>query len=620
MGRRPDMPVQLILIFPEVPIIHVEIGKSRDIQIYKLNTVIKLHPFRYDDADEYEQSNPLPRTPVIDARNEQDFPSLGNGPSVPMRQNIPLNNRVFGTKGLAKTKENFPALGGSTSNTAINLRAVPLSAPSTSQETASALLKYPQKSIATKPKVNLAQPTAIKSKPALNNSVADFPSLPGGLGNPLASNKATKKFAAAVIKAKALPPVKVISTKQTPSLHRTLSDYPSLSGISAQNNRKDLEEDFIDTTPNFSMANLSAKHRALVPSYESISFGQSSSKINTIQRTEVEKTSPTSNERTPVLNSKSFPALGGSSAAATAPQWLNNNTAKSKKQPQISKKLKVAPAPLLDHATNERNVNKQKTEVEKQKIESEKQKTEVEMQKTDNKQKTKTDKNKENTVETTKKNSKNDKKKTPKSEAETSHKTKEKENNNKSSGKSNKAKETNSNKRNEDTNGKDTILAEVKRVEHANELANSSNENIFSNVSASLPPPGFSGNGQVKPPPGFSSTGSKQSAVAYEYMPPSNATQRNQILVSFFQKTLKIEVVEEFRNYSKLFRENMCGVETFYEHCELTLGAQFCSVFPELLSLLPDINKQQVRDFSFLHIHLICVLIMCQYASRSTPN
>lgn len=506
-----------------------------------------------------------------------------------------MNNRVFGTKGLAKTKENFPALGGSNSNAPISSRVAPSSGPSTSaQETASALLRNTQKIAANKAKNIQNQPSTIKSKPALNNLTADFPSLPGGLGNPLASIKTVKKTAAAVTKAKAPTQVKVVATKQTPSLHRTLSDFPNLSAISAQSSRKDLETDFIEVTPNFSMAAVSAKHRSLVPSYESLNAGQSSSKINTIQRTEVAKTSPTSNERTPALNSKeSFPALGGSSAAATAPQWLSNNTAKSKKQPQISKKLKVAPPPLLDHATNEKNLNKQTQP-----------KTEVEKPKPDEKQKSKTDKNKENTVETAKKNSKKDKKNGTKAEVETLSKPKEKENVQKTNAKANKTKETNLNKKNEDnqannnnSNGKeDKVATQNKRAEHTNDLGNPSYGNIFANITASVPPPGFSGNGQVKPPPGFSSTGSQQSAVVYEYIPPSNATQRNQILVSFFQKTLKPEVVEEFRNYSILFRENMCTAETFYEHCELTLGGQFNTVFPELLSLLPDITKQQVSE------------------------
>lgn len=524
---------------------------------------------------------------------------------MPLRPNIALNNRVFGTKGLAKTKENFPALGGLNSNVPISS-----SGPSTSaQETASALLRNTQRAAANKAKNIQTQPSTIKSKPVLNNLTADFPSLPGGLGYPLESNRTVKKTAAAVTKAKALAPVKVVATKKTLFLNRTLSDFPNLSAIAAQNNRKDLESDFIEVTPNFSMAAVSAKHRGLVPSYESINAGQSSSKINTIQRTEVAKTSPISNERTPALNSKaSFPALGGSSAAATAPQWLSNNTAKSKKQPQVSKKLKVAPPPLLDHATNEKNLNKQKTEVERLKP--------------DEKLKAKTDKNKENAAEIAKKNSKKDKKNATTAEGETSSKPKEKENVQKLNAKANKTKETNLNKKNEDnqannnnTNGKeDKVSTKNKRAEHTNELNGPTYGNIFANVTASLPPPGFSGNGQVKPPPGFSS-GSQQSTVVHEYIPPSNATQRNQILVSFFQKTLKPEVVEEFRNYSILFRENMCTAETFYEHCELTLGGQFNTVFPELLSLLPDITKQQVSEecrFSFIAMPSIYGLIKCR--------
>lgn len=60
-------------------------------------------------------------------------------------------------------------------------------------------------------------------------------------------------------------------------------------------------------------------------------------------------------------------------------------------------------------------------------------------------------------------------------------------------------------------------------------------------------------------------------------------------------KSLKAPAVDEFRNVSKLFRSGLCNARAYYEHCEAVLGERFESIFPELLALLPDINKQQVE-------------------------
>lgn len=66
--------------------------------------------------------------------------------------------------------------------------------------------------------------------------------------------------------------------------------------------------------------------------------------------------------------------------------------------------------------------------------------------------------------------------------------------------------------------------------------------------------------------------------------------------MSLFVKSLKTPVVDEFSNISKLFRRNKCNARAYYEHCEAVLGERFESIFPELLALLPDINKQQVQE------------------------
>lgn len=66
------------------------------------------------------------------------------------------------------------------------------------------------------------------------------------------------------------------------------------------------------------------------------------------------------------------------------------------------------------------------------------------------------------------------------------------------------------------------------------------------------------------------------------------------MLTSHFTKSLNASAVDEFRTVSRLFRESCCNARAYYEHCEVVLGERFENIFPELLVLLPDINKQQV--------------------------
>lgn len=76
-------------------------------------------------------------------------------------------------------------------------------------------------------------------------------------------------------------------------------------------------------------------------------------------------------------------------------------------------------------------------------------------------------------------------------------------------------------------------------------------------------------------------------------------------------KSLKAPAVDEFRNVSKLFRSGLCKARAYYEHCEAVLGERFESIFPELLALLPDINKQQVQNrYSHANVYLVHILMM----------
>lgn len=137
----------------------------------------------------------------IDASSEQDFPTLGGtgGNPVFRPNNVSIRQRVFGAAGLARTKENFPALGceggdgpGSTS----------INEGFSSKITASSLLKPSQPMTsssgsgsgsgrsqggqASKPSTsmmihvsNRPPSTAGSSGAKKSNAAGDFPALPG---------------------------------------------------------------------------------------------------------------------------------------------------------------------------------------------------------------------------------------------------------------------------------------------------------------------------------------------------------------------------------------------------------------------------------------------------------
>lgn len=462
--------------------------------------------------------NPLQK--LLDAKNEQEFPSLGNAP-INIRPTVALNMRPS-TSGLARTKENFPALGGSGS-----LIREPIRPPSSAPSASKILFKTP------------AKPTiAIAS--SKNNG----------------SNKAKSA------------PIKP-------------HDFPALPGSSISN-RFNLENDMIETPLTFHPSIVSSKHKGIVPSYEGISAANAvaNHKIKTIQQVET-KAQTVSQDQVPSIKSKeNFPALGGSSLSSAAPQWLNGTSGSSKKQTQISKKLKVAPAPILPTSKTYENNKKEEKSKEKKK----------DLNKTEN---------------STKKNEKDKSKKSDDNIKKT------KENNDK-----------NGNKNDKKLNENNSTL----KSQQNNGATSNGTTNLYSAVANfTMPPPGFPAKKNEKGanvPPGFEKL--TKSSKANSYMSPSNALQRNQvsnliiniksnliasllyyffflskILVSHFMKSLKAPAVDEFRNISKLFRSGLCNSRSYYEHCEAVLGDRFESIFPELLALLPDITKQQVKRYIF---------------------
>lgn len=129
------------------------------------------------------------------------------------------------------------------------------------------------------------------------------------------------------------------------------------------------------------------------------------------------------------------------------------------------------------------------------------------------------------------------------------------------------------------------------------------------------PPPGFGA------PPGFSSkqvndnrltfTNSSGESYAivpneshsrqYVYTPPTDFQRRNKNLVASVNEALdNEESIKEFRYLSGLFRQGVCDPQEFYIRCRTSMGiSTFEKIFPELLLLLPDIEKQ--RELFSIH-------------------
>lgn len=54
------------------------------------------------------------------------------------------------------------------------------------------------------------------------------------------------------------------------------------------------------------------------------------------------------------------------------------------------------------------------------------------------------------------------------------------------------------------------------------------------------------------------------------------------------------DTLNEFQLASKQFLCNKYSPDTYFEHCRMVLGDQFTQLFPELIVLLPSIEKQKV--------------------------
>jgi hypothetical protein len=123
-----------------------------------------------------------------------------------------------------------------------------------------------------------------------------------------------------------------------------------------------------------------------------------------------------------------------------------------------------------------------------------------------------------------------------------------------------------------------------KEVVHSKD-ATKENQSIlsFSHSSIKPPPPGFK---QIEP-------------AKHRFCPAPDAGKRNQALVDEFQQILTSnDQMQEFRLLSQMFRDGNYFARSYFESCKGVLGEKFNTIFPELLVLLPDIEKQQVGSIN----------------------
>lgn len=146
-------------------------------------------------------------------------------------------------------------------------------------------------------------------------------------------------------------------------------------------------------------------------------------------------------------------------------------------------------------------------------------------------------------------------------------------------------------------------------------------ENNFHHTSAvHRAPPGLTAGNLVdqKAPPGLSRFTENTRTKQFEYIHPVDSTIRNKVLINTLVSSLKpaydknFDTFEHFKNMSTRFRKNKITGRSFYLYCEEALYPHnFDTLFLELVSLLPDIQKQQVRSICYLSI--IVINLCCSY-------
>lgn len=514
--------------------------------------------FEIEDRSSMYMQNPQK---MIDHKNEAEFPSLGGGSGSTavhlVRPNVSISAKSFRSSGFAKTKENFPALGGE--NSALD-PGPSLASTFHTKNTASSILRQ-------------------SSAPASNNGTSQTKSSGSGGMVIHVSNRPTSTTQ---------PSTTTLSSKRNSENtgKNSMNDFPALPGSNKNSRYLDLAEPSPPRIP-INLNSVSAKHKSLVVDNYVPLTTSIGTKFNLIRKdaTSSEVLGQPSPNKKPVsagplvvnppkLSSKdNFPELStpsnsnsnASSALFQQPQW-----GASLKQKTESKRLKVAPAPILhDSKTVSSGTNGMTSNNNNNKV--------SQLNKTDGKKK----QIKLIDSSITQGNS----------SVKSNNKSTSKESNN----------NTNINKK----------FSDLNIVNDFPSLGGSSAS------SKPTPPPGFenksSNKAAVPPPPGFNkvilnsvarpnqnnltfttSLGESFNILpAHKFRPPPNAGKRNQILVMNFQQVLNPDVMDEFRRISQLFKDGIYNTEPYYDHCKAALGEKFEEIFPELLALLPDINKQQ---------------------------
>uniref|UniRef100_A0A182NHA2 RING-type E3 ubiquitin transferase n=1 Tax=Anopheles dirus TaxID=7168 RepID=A0A182NHA2_9DIPT len=506
---------------------------------------------------------------VIDATSEQDFPTLSGATPNPVFRpnNVSIRQRVYGAAGLARTKENFPALGSgggeSTGPTSLN-------EGFSSKITASSLLKPSQPSSS----AGTSMMIHVSNRPS--GSSAGKPN--GGLS---AGSGAGKKSS---------------------------SDFPALPGSNNKGSfvpgkkHGDVYADMDDRSGSAPMVNLnafSAKHRALVDDYVSVSSVVS--KVTTISAKDMKKNSSNGAQAAvpSVKSTKAFPTLGDGSKPPTpkVTPWAtgaagSSNSAASGSNGtaggSTSSKKKPVPAPNLKEDTGFVNLNALTGKKSADKV----------------KQK---DAPSASAVDSRNNNSESHQKASG-SMKERNKEIQQKQQQGKSNGQTPSVVLANHSNNNSGvasmSNNSFPVLGGANSVQFALAAGPKRTPPGFENVNVKrmpAPPPGF-GNvtlnsvaRNVNNMTFTNSTGESYNILpTHNYVSPKNATNRNQVLVTHFQKALKNKnALVEFRTISQMFRDGQYDAAAYYEHCKFALGDRFQEIFPELLALLPTISKQQ---------------------------
>ncbi|CAG9824565.1 unnamed protein product [Phaedon cochleariae] len=481
------------------------------------------------------------------------------------------------------TPQNFPALGGASSNITANSR------PTTS--------------------VNFT------SKLSSNFRNEDFPTLGGTKASQPAVTITTNSSSA---KSNRAPEVTITrTTKGQQGLAKTNNNFPVLGGASSASNSGNTVRFSVNSSQDCGTPKVSIQvnHRA-----------------NGSVTTQITTSASTSTQQRPT---EAFPVLGKSANVNAQTQWVQ---VKAKKQepknlrvatppqlppssldqfPTLSKKKSSVSVPVSSNwvnlnsinNTNNRNNANLKTSTSNG-VKSSVSSGEGNIRKSEvwQKQNVESKMGDLKITENGESKSKNKKKKSKNPESENSKPTTSKPEK-PCVIKSNPTNQANS-VNNTETNSKNGLVKKRSELKIGT-LSNTGDTDILSGDFPSLgdtkPPPGFN----VKPPPGltpaaFPSLGvandltfTSSSGQSYSIMPCNNYSQpnnfhiRNQNLIKRFMKILNGDAIREFKTYSDLFRNGGYPTSKYYEHCKDILLDDFEDIFPELLVLLPDIEKQQ---------------------------